>query len=66
MNQTFSALVNEKIELFKYSFASAMRQAFIDPVTGKLHHAGEIGACREVIVRDCDCSASRQNSQFKC
>ena len=52
MNQAFLALLNEKIELFRHSFAATARQAFVDPATGKLFHAGEFGTYRESILRD--------------
>lgn len=52
MNQAFSALLTEKIELFKHSFRVAARQSFVDPSTGKLFHAGEFGTYREKILRD--------------
>jgi hypothetical protein len=51
MNQAFSSLLNEQIELFKYSFAASARQAFVDPTTGNLIHAGEFGTYREAILR---------------
>ncbi|MCC7681066.1 DUF6602 domain-containing protein [Janthinobacterium sp. FW305-128] len=52
MNQTFTALLKEKIELFKYSFSSSARQAFVHPETGKLFHPGEFGTYRESIFRE--------------
>jgi hypothetical protein len=52
VNHAFSALLNERIELFSYSFTAAARQAFVDPATGKLFHAGEFGTYREGILRD--------------
>lgn len=52
MNSAFSALLNQKIELFKYSFNAASRQAFVDASTGKLIHPGEFGAYRENVLRD--------------
>jgi len=52
MNQAFTALLNEKIELFTHSFSVAARQSFVDPSTGKLFHAGEFGTYRENILRD--------------
>ena len=52
MNYAFSALLNEKIELFKHSFGVAARQSFVDPATGKLFHAGEFGTYRERILKD--------------
>jgi hypothetical protein len=52
MNHAFLALLNEKISSFRYSFAAASRQAFVDPTTGKLFHAGEFGTYREGILRD--------------
>ncbi len=52
MNQAFFALLEEKVELFKHSFAAAARQAFVDPSTGKLFHPGEFGTYREGILRD--------------
>ncbi|MBF8669580.1 hypothetical protein IR012_08360 [Pseudomonas putida] len=51
MNQAFSALLNEKIELFRHSFSAASRQTFVSPATGRLIHAGEFGTYREEILR---------------
>ncbi|MCO1454710.1 hypothetical protein L0Z02_23735 [Burkholderia multivorans] len=52
MNNAFTSLLNEKIELFKHSFSVASRRSFADPETGALHHAGEFGTYREAILRD--------------
>jgi hypothetical protein len=52
VNQVFSTLLNEKIELFKYSFTASARQAFVEPATGKLFHPGEFGTYRESILRE--------------
>ena len=52
MNQAFTALLNEKIELFTHSFSAAARQAFVDPSSGRLFHAAEFGSYRERILRD--------------
>lgn len=51
MNSAFTALLNEKIELFKYSFSSAARQTFVEPSSGRLRHAGEFGTYREEQLR---------------
>lgn len=51
MNPAFSALLNEKIELFRHSFSAASRQTFVSPKTGKLIHSGEFGTYREEIIR---------------
>jgi len=52
LNQTFSALLNEKINLFRYSFSESARQVFTDLTTRKLFHPGEFGTYREEILRE--------------
>lgn len=48
----FSALLREKVDVFRAAFTSTTRQTFVDPTTGKLRHAGEFGAYREALLRD--------------
>ena len=52
MHQAFSTLLNEKIEVFIYSFSTSARKVFVDPTTGKLFHPGEYGTYREGILRE--------------
>jgi len=52
LNQTFSALLNEKINLFRYSFSASARQVFTDLTTRRLFHPGEFGTYREEILRE--------------